>query len=116
MMIGRALAAPKATDWKPGAARLSVAKLTLPASEPFGVTLRALDLTLRAGDVLGVAGVAGNGQEELVAVLSGVTRTAPQAIRLEGAPIGGLGPQARRARCLAGPAEERRSYAAAPDK
>ncbi len=115
MMIGRALAAPKATDWKPGAARLSVEKLTLPSAEPFGVTLRSLDLTLRAGDVLGVAGVAGNGQDELVAALSGETRTRPEAIRLGGAPIGGLGPEARRALGLSVAPEERLGHAAAPD-
>ena len=115
MMIGRALATPKATNWKPGAARLSVEKLTLPSAEPFGVTLRSLDLTLRAGDILGVAGVAGNGQDELVAALSGETSTRPDAIRLGGAPIGRLGPEARRALGISVAPEERLGHAAAPD-
>ncbi|MDO6806412.1 ATP-binding cassette domain-containing protein, partial [Wenyingzhuangia sp. 1_MG-2023] len=38
---------------------------------PFGVHLKNLDLTVNAGEIVGIAGVAGNGQEELLASLSG---------------------------------------------
>lgn len=115
MMIGRKLLPAAVTDWRPGATRLRVEKLTAPGAEPFGVTLRDINLSLRAGDVLGVAGVAGNGQDELVAVLSGERLSADRAISLDGAPIGRLGPEERRRRGLSVAPEERLGHAAAPD-
>lgn len=115
MMIGRALAVPAAADWKPGAAKLSVEKLSVPGAPPFGVSLKDLTFTLRAGDILGVAGVAGNGQDELIAALSGETRVRPESIRLGGVPVGHLGPDGRRAAGLLVAPEERLGHAAAPD-
>ncbi len=115
MMIGRALAAPAVADWKPGAPKLSVEKLSVPGAPPFGVALKDLSFTLRAGDILGVAGVAGNGQDELVAVMSGETRAPSGAIRIGAQPIGHLGPDQRRARGLLVAPEERLGHAAAPD-
>lgn len=52
---------------------------------------------VRAGEILGVGGVAGNGPDELLAALSGEARTAPGAVRPSGDDIGHLGPNARRA-------------------
>ncbi|WP_173894004.1 ABC transporter ATP-binding protein [Uliginosibacterium sp. TH139] len=45
------------------------------------VRLKEVSLSLRAGEIVGVAGVAGNGQSELLAVLSGLV--SPQAGRLK---------------------------------
>ena len=93
--------------------RLAVERLSLPADHPFGVTLDALSIELRAGEILGIAGIAGNGQDELLAALAG-ERAAPrpEAIRLDGRPIGGLGPSARRALGLVAVPEERLGHAA----
>ncbi|MFV0475573.1 MAG: ABC transporter ATP-binding protein [Pikeienuella sp.] len=115
MMIGRSLAAPRQVDWKPGAPLLAVERLNIPRATPFGVDLEDLSFTLRAGDILGVAGVAGNGQDELIDALSGEIRTAPGAIRLSGAPIGHRGPNGRRAAGLCVAPEERLGHAAAPN-
>lgn len=49
--------------------------------------LRDVSFQLRAGEVLGVAGVAGNGQSELVEVLSGLRKTAGGTLTLNGHPI-----------------------------
>lgn len=49
--------------------------------------LRGVSFQLRAGEVLGVAGVAGNGQSELIEVLSGLRKASRGAVRLEGQPI-----------------------------
>ena len=77
-MIGRSLppAAPK-SDRAPGATRLAVTGLTLPG-------LRGIDLTVRAGEVLGIAGVDGNGQIELVEALAGIRRPRSGQIAIDG--------------------------------
>lgn len=115
MMIGRSLAEPTPADWDTGAKRLSVERLSVPSSEQFGVDLKDLNFDLRAGDILGVAGVAGNGQDELMDVLSGETPVAPGAIRLGERMIGAIGPDGRRSLGLCAAPEERLGHAAAPD-
>jgi len=96
-----------------GAVRLAVDGLSLPPDRPFGTALVDLRLELRAGEILGVAGIAGNGQDELFRILSG-ERPVPraEAIRLDGRPIGTLGPSARRALGLVAVPEERLGHAA----
>ncbi|MEO5733997.1 MAG: ABC transporter ATP-binding protein [Rubrivivax sp.] len=71
LMIGAepvALAARAASN---GAAVLSVSGLSLVRLDPFGTDLQDIGFTLHAGEVLGIAGVSGNGQQELMAALSG---------------------------------------------
>jgi len=99
-----------------GAVRLEVDDLSLPGDPPFGTDLEAISFEARAGEILGIAGVAGNGQSELLTALSGerpVTQGA--AILLDGRPIGGLDAGARRALGLACVPEERNGHAAVPD-
>ena len=45
--------------------------LRLPADDPFGVDLNGIHLQVRAGEVVGIAGVSGNGQNELLAACRG---------------------------------------------
>jgi len=87
---------------------LLVERLSLPADEPFGTNLRAISLQLHEGEILGIAGIAGNGQKELLAALSG-ERQAPRAatVRIAGHAAGLLGPAARRRLGLAFIPEER---------
>ncbi|MEL6791862.1 MAG: ATP-binding cassette domain-containing protein, partial [Pseudomonadota bacterium] len=115
MMIGRSLAEPKPADWRPGEKRLSVEGLTIKSPDPFGVDLKNVHFDLHAGDILGIGGVAGNGQEELLNALSGETRSAPACIRLKDRMIGAVGPDARRGFGLCAAPEERLGHAAAPD-
>jgi general nucleoside transport system ATP-binding protein len=51
--------------------------------------LNGIDLEVRAGEILGVAGVEGNGQRELAETLFGLRTPASGTIELEGAPITG---------------------------
>ncbi|SDW33169.1 nucleoside ABC transporter ATP-binding protein [Albimonas donghaensis] len=115
MMIGRELAPPGAPSGTSGAARLTLTGLTAITTAQFGVSLRDISVELRAGEVLGVAGVAGNGQDELVAVLAGETPVSPAMIQLDGRHVGGLGPTQRRRLGLNVAPEERLGHAAAPE-
>ena len=54
-----------------GAPRLTVRNLDLPAAGPFGTTLKDISFEVRRGEIFGIAGVAGNGQNELFEALSG---------------------------------------------
>ncbi|MEM6439990.1 MAG: ABC transporter ATP-binding protein [Pseudomonadota bacterium] len=115
MMIGRGLAAPSGPAETSGDVRLALEDLSLPSASPFGTSLKNITLDLRAGEILGIAGVAGNGQDELMAALSGEARTAPGMLRLDGAPIGALGSMRRRRLGLNAAPEERLGHAAAPE-
>ena len=86
---------------KPGRTVLDVRHLELPKASDYGVSLTDVSLTIAAGEVLGVAGVTGNGQSELLAALSGEDLRAPRgAIWLLGADVTGEGPARRRKRGL----------------
>ena len=59
--------------------------MSLPKPSEFGVALQDVALNVNAGEIFGVAGVAGNGQNELLSALSGETLAlTPQAITLSG--------------------------------
>jgi general nucleoside transport system ATP-binding protein len=53
-----------------GSSRLRLTQFSLATDNPFGVHLSAIDLDVRAGEVVGIAGVSGNGQKELLAAIS----------------------------------------------
>jgi simple sugar transport system ATP-binding protein len=117
MMIGAELS-PPTTGEAPqmGEVRLEVGGLSLPPSDPFGTALKDVGFAVRAGEILGVAGVAGNGQAELLSVLCGERLLADGSIvRFGGAPVGGLGPEARRRLGMAFVPEERLGRGAVPE-
>ncbi|WP_164658510.1 ABC transporter ATP-binding protein [Tropicibacter sp. Alg240-R139] len=115
MMVGTTLQTPERSGRDFGEVSLDISGLSVPSPSEFGTALRNLHLTVRRGEVLGVGGVAGNGQDELLGVLSGEITTAPDAVKMKGQPIGKLGPTARRKLGLLSAPEERLGHAAAPD-
>jgi len=115
MMVGQALITPTRKDQKTGDVVLKVSNLTVPSSNPFGTTLKNIALAVRSGEVLGIGGVAGNGQDELLLALSGETRVAQDEISVDGKPVGNLGPNERRKLGLLTAPEERLGHSAAPD-
>ena len=115
MMVGTSFAAPEPRGTQLGDTLLKVAGLSLPAPGDFGTALRDVTFDLRAGEVLGIGGVAGNGQDELLMALSGERVSAPGMIALKGADMGRAGPNARRLAGLCCAPEERLGHAAAPD-
>jgi ABC-type uncharacterized transport system ATPase subunit len=116
MMIGRPIAPPIRAAAAPGGVRLRVEGVSLRGEAPFGVDLHDIAMAVRGGEILGIAGVAGNGQAELMEALTG-ERRAPQAdmIAIDGVGVGLGGPEVRRARGMCFIPEERLGQAAAPD-
>ena len=115
MMVGMELALPAKSATNFGAERLTVKNLSLATDDPFGVELQDISFSVRAGEILGIAGVAGNGQGELLDALSGERKVSHAAIQLDQTPIGSLGPTARRAEGFCAAPEERLGHGAAPD-
>ena len=71
MMIGKDLPHPQHGAAKPGEPRLVLAGVNRASPDPFGVDLKDMHLTVHAGEIVGIAGVSGNGQQELLAAISG---------------------------------------------
>ena len=116
MMIGAEPPAVTRQASAPGAVMLSVNKLNLPKSHPFATELRDICLDVRAGEIVGIAGVSGNGQQELLAALSGEDmRALPAAIKLGSVEAGRLPPGKRRALGFGFVPEERLGRGAVPD-
>ena len=98
-----------------GALALEVNALSLPKLSPFGTTLTDISFELREGEILGVAGVSGNGQQELMAALSGEDARAPKlSVQLFGHDIAKASARARRKRGLHFVPEERLGRGAVP--
>ena len=98
-----------------GAPRLRVDDLSLTPDDPHGTRLRSISLEVRGGEILGIAGVAGNGQDELFAALSG-ERAASESrnILIDGAAVGRASITERRRRGAAFVPDERLGHATAP--
>lgn len=115
LMIG---AEPAALEHRPAQAGdvvLQVRDLLLPRQDAFGVDLIDVSLQVRSGEVVGIAGVSGNGQQELLRALSGEdTRAQPAMVQVTGQDVARLGPQQRRALGLHFVPEERLGRGAVP--
>ena len=110
--IGEVKAAAKQAATVP---RLLVQKLSLEPDDPHGTRLKDVSLEVRGGEIVGIAGVAGNGQDELFAALSG-ERLAPSdgAIVIDGRAAGQLNVNDRRRMGAAFVPEERLGHGCAP--
>jgi simple sugar transport system ATP-binding protein len=95
--------------------RLELKALSMPPDDPFGTALRGVSLQVRSGEIVGVAGVSGNGQQELIELLSGERLAAnPDAIRIDKTAIGRLSVSRRRSLGLSTIVEERLGRGAVP--
>ncbi|KPU84478.1 ABC transporter [Marinosulfonomonas sp. PRT-SC04] len=115
MMVGSALHEPLRDAGTLGDVVLQVTNLSVPSTTQFGTSLKSVNMTVRAGEIIGIGGVAGNGQDELLAALSGEAPSTPETIQFDGNDIGHLGPNARRELGILAAPEERLGHAAAPD-
>ena len=109
LMVGRAvnLRVDK-TPSRPGEAVLDVSDLWV--EDGLGVPrVKGVSLTVRRGEIVGVAGVAGNGQSELLEAIAGIRAPRSGIIRWKGDAVAGeaLSPRGMRRRGLAHVPEDR---------
>ncbi|SFV14039.1 ABC transporter ATP-binding protein [Pseudoduganella namucuonensis] len=116
LMIGRDLPVCRLAPREPGEVRMAVDKLNLATIDPFGTVLKDVSLQLRAGEIVGIAGVSGNGQQELLKAISGeLPLSTPQALQLLGQAAGTLNPAQRRELGMCFVPEERLGRGAVPE-
>jgi ABC-type uncharacterized transport system ATPase subunit len=119
LMVGEA--AELITDFPKvigGEVFLKVTGLSWHNPDPFGCSLKDIDLEVRSGEIVGIAGVAGNGQDELLALLSGeqrLDRNKSKTISFTGQAVAYLRPDARRNLGLAFVPAERLGHGAVPE-
>jgi ABC-type uncharacterized transport system ATPase subunit len=102
LMVGReVLLTAEKTPARPGEPVLEVERLSL------GQSLQEVSLTVRAGEIVGIAGVEGNGQTELVEILAGLGRADRGRIVCLGREIGQSGAREARERGIAHIPEDR---------
>ena len=102
-MVGTDLPAPPRLAAPPAEAR---AVLSL-AGVQVGGALHAIDLTVRAGEIVGVAGVDGNGQRELALAIAGLVKLRAGEVRIAGTNVTHKSPAQRLALGLAHIPEDR---------
>lgn len=113
LMVGTAIPSLHDRDNKPADVRLSLRRLNAPPAELHGIPLKDVSLDVRGGEILGLAGVAGNGQKELFEIISG-ERTAPERgmVVIDSEECGLDGIDSRRRKGAAFLPEERNGHAA----
>jgi simple sugar transport system ATP-binding protein len=115
LMIGAEPGKLQHREVSAGAVGLAATGLSIASDDPFGVSLADISFAVRTGEIVGVAGVSGNGQQELLAALSGESTRAPAgSITLFGNDIAQRNPRVRRAGGLFFVPEERLGRGAVP--
>ncbi len=115
LMIGAEPPALQHRPSRPGEVALAVKGLNLAKQDPFGMNLADIALEVRCGEIVGIAGVSGNGQQELMAALSGEDpRAAPGSLALFGHDVSRASPRRRRRLGLHFVPEERLGRGAVP--
>ena len=116
LMIGKELPVCTLLPKEPGEVRLAIKNLTLDTIDPFGTDLRDINLEVRSGEIIGIAGVSGNGQQELLKAISGeVPSKDAQTLHLLGQEVGRMDPADRRERGMCFVPEERLGRGAVPE-
>ncbi|TIS99940.1 ABC transporter ATP-binding protein [Mesorhizobium sp.] len=110
LMVGRrVLLRVEKGEAEAGGVKLAVKNLTVKDSR--GVTMvDDISFDVRAGEIVGIAGVAGNGQSEMLEAISGIRRAVSGSVMLDGKPIdltGAADPGELRDRGLAHVPEDR---------
>ncbi|MBN9070236.1 MAG: ABC transporter ATP-binding protein [Rhizobiales bacterium] len=113
LMVGQEVAAPAIAAPAPGQPVLVLENVT--TAPGAGVGLDGLSLTLSAGEIVGLAGVSGNGQAALAAVLGGAAKPASGEIRIAGRRLAQWTPAAALDRGIARIPEDRHASGSIAD-
>ena len=105
---------PGGANGHTAAPRLAVRDLTV-RGDRGADTVRALSLEVRAGEIVGIAGVSGNGQRELAEAIAGLRRPSSGSVMLEQTDLAGQSPARGRAAGLGYVPEERMRDGVVPD-
>jgi general nucleoside transport system ATP-binding protein len=107
MMVGHDVAITQGgQEREPLEVRLATSELTV-AGDRGNDAVRGLTLEIRSGEIVGIAGVSGNGQRELAEAIAGLRTPRAGSIRLNGVEVGGRSPAEVRDAGLAYVPEER---------
>jgi simple sugar transport system ATP-binding protein len=94
---------------------LSIKDLSFKSEDPFSSPIQNLSLDVKSGEIIGIAGVAGNGQDELMRLLSGEELADEDTVRILDIDMSQLNPSKRRELGFAFVPEERLGRGAVPD-
>jgi simple sugar transport system ATP-binding protein len=116
MMIGKDLPVPQhGVAAEDGEVRLRLAGLSHASDDPFGTDLKDIHLEVHSGEIVGIAGVSGNGQQELMYSLSGEEPIAEKfPVQILGTEAGRMRPGRRRRLGMGFVPEERLGRGAVP--
>ena len=93
LMVGRDIKTASIPEPKnPGKVRLSVKDLSCLDDENVQI-LKDINFNVRAGEILGIAGVEGNGQSELISILTGLMKPTAGVVSIDGQDITDLTPR-----------------------
>ncbi|OAB35953.1 ABC transporter ATP-binding protein [Paenibacillus glacialis] len=114
LMVGRELVSIVKKDVEPGEAVLEVKGLGIRGPKGKAL-LKDIHLEVRAGEVVGIAGISGNGQSELIQAISGLRSIDEGKVQLSGVDIQGMDVRDIREQGLAHIPEDRYLWGAAKD-
>ena len=115
MMIGKKLIQLARSNINTGEDIFSINNLSQKSDDMFGVDLKNISLSIMKGSIVGIAGVAGNGQDELMELLIGEIISPPGILSFKGDDIGNLNSHERRQLSMFFIPEERLGHGAVPD-
>lgn len=115
LMVGTEVGTCRLSVREPGPIQLEVKDLSLTCEDRFGTHLRDINLRVHGGEIVGIAGISGNGQAELLASLAGERLVPGEAIRICGQAAGDLDCGQRRRLRLAYVPEERLGRGSVPE-
>jgi ABC-type uncharacterized transport system ATPase subunit len=104
LMCGRDLVPPLKPPIVAGAQLLVLDRVSTSGGD---APLRDVSLTLRAGEIVGIAGVSGNGQRELADLVAGVARPVAGTVAIAGEVVGDASPKTMQARKIGRVPEDR---------
>lgn len=115
LMIGKDLPIMQHGKAQPAEVRLKLAGLSHASDDPFGIDLKDVHLEVRAGEIIGIAGISGNGQKELLSVISGEETIAEKyPVQMMGQEVGTMNARERRLLGFCFVPEERLGRGAVP--